>query len=236
MKLLLFICTTLFVTVASSSSFASCLLPVRTPFSVVPLFKTDLVGRLENENLLETLCATGDQACQKQALSSYTDEMPVFDAPDGKIIATLSITYTPGKGITANVAQDEKTASFMPPIYDGDWGYGPWFHATLLDQQGSWKKVVLAPFIQGGWIDMPGIDAVELSEPENVYALGERNIVVLSKAEASLTIRDEQPSDMWCAAGDPPTLTPFKEEVLTLNDIYDESCTIRLKPAYTRGC
>jgi hypothetical protein len=223
------------VIVSSSSAQAECFLPIKTPFSAVALFKGDFLGRLENENRLQEICPTQDPDCVTKALSAYIDKMPVYDRPSGKVIASLEITYAPGKGITAALVQDGKTFPFRPPIYDNDWGYGPWFHATLLNQDGVWKNIAL-PTIQNGWVELVEPNILQLTEKESVYSLRDRNIIIIKFGKTSLTVRDEQPADMWCSEGNPSPLAPFKEEVILLNQVYDNQCNLLLSPAYTRGC
>ncbi len=236
--------TILLISMATYSGFAQskCSLPIKTPFSAIALYKHDLTGWLENENRMNEICPTQDKACVVKALLARTDKMSVYDHPAGKIIANLEVVYTPGKGMTTNLTQDGKTYPFKPPIYDNDWGYGPYFHATMLDQQGAWKQIVL-PSIQSGWVELPEAEILELAQyKESVYTLlgsitPSRPVFVIVKSNnESLTVRDEQPSDMDCAAGGSPPLAPFKEQVIPLSHIYDDNCNLLLVPAYPRGC
>ncbi len=223
------------VAIPLATAQAECTLSVKTPFSAVPLYKMAFLGRLENENLLKELCPTEDRACVTDALSSQTDKIPVYDRPSGNLIANLDVTYTPGKGIEAALIQGKKVFSFVPPLYDTDWGYGPWFHATLLDQSGAWKNIAL-PLIKSGWVELPESDVITLNDRTSVYTLNNRGIVILGSSDKNLTVRDEQPADMWCADGDPPPLSAFREDIIPLSEAYDNQCNLRLLPAYKRGC
>ncbi len=223
-------------TLSYGSAWAECHLPIKTPFLAVPLFKDNYTGRLENENRLREICPTLDQVCVNEALSAQIDRMPIYDHPSGKVIANLEVRYKPGDGITAAlVTQDGKSYPFTPPIYDNDWGYGPYFHATLLDQNESWKKIVL-PSIQSGWVELPDVQILNLTESGSVYSLNNHHIMILRSDKTSITVRDEQPADMDCGEGNPPPLATFNEQVIPLSGVYDDQCNLLIKPAYTRGC
>lgn len=234
-KFLLLVTFIIFMGIPFAPLRAECSLPIGTPFSAIPLFKTNFLGLLENENRLTEICPTQDQACVNNALLVHTDKIPVYDRPAGKPIADLEVTYTPGKGITATLIQDTKSFSFTPPIHDTDWGYGPWFHATLLDQNGVWKHIVLPP-VGTGWLELAETESIQLTESDAVYVLNGRNIVILKSSSSILTVRDEQPSDMWCGDGDAPPFQTFKEEIILIDKVYDNQCTLLLSPAYKRGC
>ncbi len=225
---------------------ADCPLSIETPFQAVPLSRNSLMGRMENENRLDELCPGRDKDCVAKALAPDTDDIPVHARPSGKVIARLRVVYPPGKGLSAELVLDESVFPFTPTIYDSDWGYGPpWFHATLLDSRKGWKKIVL-PRIGSGWVHLPETDAINLLNlPQKVLKLSRkgrdhlmvhRNVVVVTSNRRSVTVRDEQPADMWCEGGDPPPLAPFTEEVIPLTDLYEDACNLLLAPAYTRGC
>ncbi len=220
--------------VRAASAQTECSLSVKTPFSAVAIYKDTFLAGLENENRLKEICPEQDKDCVAAALAAQTDRMPVHDRPSGKIIASLDVTYAPGE-MKAALIQGGEAVPFIPPVYDSDFGYGPWFHATLLDQKGAWKKIAL-PSIQSGWIELPEAEILQFTEKDRVYSLRARNIVVIKSDGASLTVRDEQPADMWCDGGDPPPLTAFKEQAIPLNEVYDDQCNLLLSPAYTRGC
>jgi hypothetical protein len=218
-----------------SSADAACSLPIKTPFSAVALFKGDLLGWVENNNRLKEICPTQDKACVAAALAAKTDTLAVYDRPSGKVIAILKIIYVPGEGIRAVLMQKKRSFSFVPTVHDVDWGYGPWFHATLLDQRGAWKEIAL-PQIKSGWVALPEAEVLHVAEKGKVYSLHNRHIVVIDSTDSSLTVRDEQPSDMWCEAGEPPPVAAFKARIIPLSRLYDDQCNLLVLPAYTRGC
>lgn len=218
-----------------TSAKAECLSPIKTPFSAVSLLKKTFLGWINNENRLNEMCPTRDEDCITNALLAKIDKIPVYDHPYGKAIAHLEVTYAPRQAITVALIKEGKVFPFTPPIYDGDWGYGPWFHATLLDQNGVWKNIAL-PSIQNGWVELPEAEILQLTDTENVYSLKDRHIVILKSNETSLIIRDEQPADMWCEGGTPPPLTPFKKQTVLINQVYDDQCNLLLSIPYTRGC
>jgi hypothetical protein len=203
----------------------------------VSLYKDEFLGRLENENRLAMgeLCTPEDKECVAKALAPETDDIPVYDSPGGKPIATLKVIYTPGKGISAALAQGNINHPYVPPVFDSDWGYGPWFHATLLAAaEPAWKQIAL-PGITAGWVELPASQAITMTGP-GVYIYKDRQVIVVKSGENDLTLRDEQEADMWCEAGNPPPLKDFKTRDVPVRDFYDGHCQLLIAPAYTRGC
>lgn len=209
---------------------------LQTAYMVVPLYKADMLGRLENENRIDDVCPGGHEACKAEALAPQVDVIPFYDAPDGTQAGALHIAYTPGQGIAGAFTRGGELTPFTSVVYDADWGYGPWFHATLLDERGPWKRISLSG-IGAGWVNLPQARPVDLSaDKSRVYSIGGRNVMIMAATGAGLTIRDEQPGDMWCEGGKKPETGPFEAETVTVHDLYDAECVLRLVPAYPRGC
>ncbi len=236
-KIIIFATFLIYVTVFSDATYAQCPIHIKTPFSAVGLFKTDLLDWLENENQLDTLCPTHDQVCTTKALSPLIDKIPVYDHPFRKVIADLEITYTPGKGMTASLVQSGKVYPFELPIYASDWSYGPYFHATLLDKRGVWKNVAL-PRILSGWIELPEAEIYRLNAKNQINLLDGHEIVIIKSDSKSLTFREIQSHDMWENGdkGSLPPLARFKKHIIPVSRAYDNKCNLRLLPEMTKGC
>lgn len=214
-----------------------CTQPIKTPLVAVSLYNPDMIGWLENENKIEKLCPTKSSKCYREMRYPKGEYISVYDAPEGKQIGQLEITYTPGRGISASFLAGQNAQTFKPTFFDPDGGYGPWFHGTLLDEAGSWKKIAL-PLIQGGWVNLPYANIVDIKTEfaKSVYIYKEKSIKVLRLEPTQIVYRNEQDADMWCKAGQRPALKPHKEEFLPVTMLYDGNCNLQLKPAYTRGC
>jgi len=222
---------------------ASCKLPIKTPYSVVMLLNGNLLDRIYG-GLLAELCTENGINCVIKTLS----EQPVYDAPSGKEIATLRVLVKPQEGLSAEIVKDGQVFPFKPTVYDPDWGYTVWFHSTMLDQKGDWKKIPF-PHIESGWINIPNIEnsvsaqIYEITTERDwknyayheVYTFKDRYIVIIKKSPSGLTIRDEQPIDTGCISDALP-LTKFKKEFIPLNKLYDDSCNLLVAKAYPRGC
>lgn len=219
----------------SAPAHAACPVDIRTPWKMLPLFNPEFLGRLENENRLSGICRAGDEACKAAARAKRSETISIHDAPEGRVIASLVIDYIPAEGIAARVTRDGTDTPYVPPLFDQDWGYGPWFHATLLDMDGAWKKIAL-PAVLAGWIKT---DAEPLPVPQyenEVLKMGDATFVITSADDQILSLRAEQPADMWCEIGDPPPLSAATEKTYTPADLYDDSCNLTITKAYTRGC
>lgn len=211
----------------------ACAVSEQAAFRIIPLYNDTLVSWLENKNRLSEICPGMAGECVVAALDDKLDIVPLYDQPDGTEIANLTVNYSPGRGISARVEQPGISTPYQPTVYDADWGYGPWFHATVLDVRAGWQKIAL-PGLGSAWIK----SNAEMRDPQadDVYRMGERHVVVVERGVDHLKLRDEQPADMWCAPGDPPTLKPFKTETRNIADLYNDRCELVIVPAYLRGC
>jgi hypothetical protein len=213
----------------------ACPSSVMTPFQAIALYNRQLLDRLENKNNISEICSARDLDCSKSALAPVANHLDVYSRPDGSVIASLIIVYTPGEGLSAQLTSNKEVYRFTPIIHDTDSGYGFWFHATLLVSEGVWHKIVL-PEIGRGWIKVPDPEILSLAEEGKIYSIRKRNVAVLKHDMSAIVIRDEQPADMWCNEGQPPSLEPYAERTLRLEELYDSNCELLIRPAYTRGC
>jgi hypothetical protein len=215
----------------------------------VGLYNGELLQWLENENQLAVLCPKSLpmeklQACKSEKLRAKKLELSVFESPQvNNKIGSLVITATPGKGLTI-AFQKQNTAqlvSFEPDLFDVDWGYGPYFHQTVLDQKGEWILLPALPLPQSGWINLADLkESIALvlrqAELETVYEMGNQSVVITKFTDTGITARSEQPSDMWCQEGDAPKLKSFTSCEIKYQDLFDLNRHLKIKPKYKRGC
>jgi hypothetical protein len=213
------------------------------------LFTQDLVEWLENANQLERLC-TGfptDSAdwskCRAQKLAPKIFVVPLWAGPSEKAAAAglLLVTAVPGEGLRSwFVSSEGGTATeFQPDLFDRDWGYGPYFHQTFVERRGAWFRLAEEPFLKGTWInaarlgDQPNL---QLLESEQIVSSPFGDLFVLGIERDVLRARPEQEADMWCKAGNPPPLAPWRELRIPIRDLYTPNGHLVVHKKYIRGC
>ncbi len=226
----------LFIVMPLAPAQAACSHEIATPLTLLPLYAMAQVDRLENENRLDLLCPPNAKACRAVALAPSHDSIMVYGAPDGKPVGELVITYTPGQGMAAVMRHDGQETAYIPTVFDMDWGYGPWFHATVLDRRDGWYRIAL-PFVGAGWVTLPDAEVMELAaDTGRVYRIGDSEVMILGMEGSDVVMRDAQPADMWCADGTPPALFAFDKVRVPVGSLYTDACGLMLRPAYLRGC
>lgn len=159
---------------------------------------------------------------------------------DAEAIGAIHVVATLEEGFRAEFerASDAKRVPFQPDLFDPDYGYGPFFHQTVLEQQDTWFKLPKNPLPQEGWIDV-----AEFSQPpamlpvttQTIYTLGDASIIILDSGDDGVTMREEQEAD-YCCCEDPPPLQPFEIREVRYDELFDVNGHLRLKIKYTRGC
>lgn len=214
----------------------------------VGLFNGELVGWLENENRLAELCTAREGShewheCRASKLEPKLTVIPVRAAPEAgaRRLGEIVVVALPGQGLKAFAAAGSLAAQFTPDLFDQDWGYGPWFHQTILTRRGSWFRVPVSA-IGPGWINAaewstPGADSgVKTVEAGDIIITPRGDMFVLGVGEHVLRVRPEQKSDMWCQAGDPPPLAPWQEIRIPFDELFDAKDHLLIRYKYTRGC
>jgi hypothetical protein len=215
----------------------------------VGLFSTDMLGWLENENRLSALCGEPSvdrieewTKCQAEKTSPAIFALPVMREPDpgAERLGTIIVSAVPGSGLTAHYLPvgESRAQAFTPDLCDRDWGYGPYFHQTILEREDGWFLLPEDPFPEAVWVEIgrAGEPRVERPYAGEVVGTAAGDMVVLEVVDGSVRVRPEQPADMWCDEGDPPPLEPFKETILTPADLYDQKGHLTIRPKYLRGC
>lgn len=208
------------------------------------LFNAELVGWLENENRLNELCpanAESTEDCKRSVLQPKTITLDILTDPNGSKIGFLEIHSIPGKGLKMFVIKVGSNTRFQmdPDLFDMDWGYGPYFHHTVLDSKGTFVLLPFGPLMQSAWVNTsqlgsaPEYRSVQQGE---IYTIDGKSIVILSVSEKGIIVREEQAGDMWCTGGEPPALLKSKEWNIRIDQLYNKNGHLKLKVKYTRGC
>ena len=221
----------------------------RTKPGWVGLYTNALIDWLENENRLNSLCAhtasgtAQRDECRKEMLKPRLYEIQLRKEPHANAMSagTIVVEATPGRGLRAfyRPAPGAVTTEFVPDLYDVDWGYGPYFHQTFLDQRGSWFLLPAAPLPRPAWVNPSefGNNAnVRMLRVEDIVTTPSGDLFVLGIEAGAIRARAEQEVDMWCEEGDPPPLQAHKEILIEADELYSETGHLLVHIKYTRGC
>lgn len=144
----------------------------------------------------------------------------------------FSFVYTPSSGTN-------KKVPFKPDLYDSDWGYGPFFHQTVLSLKNGWALLPKVPLEEKAWANLTSVLGeydLKTIVQGMIYKLDDRSIYIIKIDKNSISVRDEQEVDMWCKGGTPPPHKKFTPETIPFSDLYDSDEHLKLKVKYTRGC
>lgn len=225
---------------------ASAALADDTSFGWAGLYNEEMIAWMENQNNLDALCPQSllpadRNRCREEKLKPGVWSIEVHEKPSSSSpkMGSITITFTPGSGLTFAYRGSGILLPFTPDLYDSDWGYGPYFHQTFLENRASWFLLPKDPLPAPGWIDISQLtrapDVRKITEGQ-VYTLSDSSIVVIKIDKQTVTVRPEQPADMWCDAGEPPKLQPFQKKVVPVSELFDRNRHLKLKIKYTRGC
>ncbi len=211
----------------------------------VGLYNFELLGWLENENRLSELCKAPEGSaewhdCRQAKMEPQVQVVTVRSGPsvEAAVVGTVVLVALPGRGLRAFASSSGRASAFTPDLYDSDWGYGPHFHQTILDREGSWFRLPIDA-LPGAWVN-----SAEWTSEVDVRTVNERDILrtsggdmfVLGMEEGVLRVRPEQEADMWCETGDPPPLKPWTEIRIPFAELYDGKGHLLLATKYMRGC
>jgi hypothetical protein len=215
----------------------------------VGLFSRPLIDWLENENQLAQLCSSFVSEslewhrCRDEKLAPQVYVVRLWAAPSerGGPLGSLVIIATPGQGLRASFvsASGGLAKEFRPDLFDGDWGYGPYFHQTFVERRARWFRLPEIPFPKSTWLntaDLGNEPDLHLLEPDDIVTSDYGDLRILGIDSDILRARREQDPDMWCESGDPPPLEPWQEIRIPWRDLYTATGHLRLHVKYTRGC
>lgn len=222
-----------------------------TELSWIGLYKRDLLDWLENINRLTDLCGSASpptrafEECRAEKLASKTTDVPLFrdaraDAPSAGALRLLAAPgVEPPLRASFVPADGGVPIPFTPDLYDPDYGYGPYFHETILERRGSWFRLPEQPFPKGTWLNAADLGSppdVKRLEPGDMVASRRGDLFVLSVEPATLRARPEQPADMWCEDPNPPPLKRFTAIQIPFRELFSPTGHLLLRIKYTRGC
>lgn len=221
--------------------------PPPTELAWIGLYNRELLDWLENENRLDTLCAAtaGTAAaseCRAEKMAPKAAVIPLHAEPhaDAKRLGEILLVALPGTGLTAFASAGRRAERFTPDLYDRDWGYGPYFHQTVLARRGTWLRVPV-PGIGRAWIDAAAWstapdDLTRTPGTDDIIATPRGDLVVLGVLDRVLRARAEQKADMWCQPGQPPALAASPEVRIPFAELFDAQGHLLIRYKYTRGC
>jgi hypothetical protein len=215
----------------------------------VALYSDALVSWLENDNAMKQLCAAHESqttawyACERAFLAAKTHVVRLHRDPNpqGAPAGDLIIVALPGKGLQAFYATQPggPGVAITPDLHDGDWGYGPYFHATVVERRGTWVRLPEDPFPADAWLDTGALataDPLRWVRPGDIVTSPRGDLYVTGVNGGEVRARLEQPADMWCDASPAPPITASAEIRLAGADLYTATGHLRLHLKYTRGC
>jgi hypothetical protein len=214
----------------------------------IGLYTDELIAWLENENRLSTLCGVAEETaawygCRTERLAPKTAVVRLRTAPARRAAhaGDLVITAIPGKGLHAGYvsAIGGRAHPITPDLYDGDWGYGPYFHMTIVERRGAWIRLPDDPFPPSTWLnvdDLGPASPFRWLEPGEIVTSPIGDLFVLGVGPALVRARPEQARDMPCDADEQEPVAPFTEVRLTGPTLYTPTGHLRLRIKYTRGC
>lgn len=219
----------------------------------VGLWNSEMVRWAENANQIYKLCpksmdTDSYKKCREQNLSKKTWIIPAYKNPKNTSpkVGEILITVKPGSSFIASFKNNSENndnkktiTDFEPDLFDQDWGYGPFFHQTILEKKGNWIKLPIQSLLAPVWINPK--DSIKHSDnitvTENVvYILDSESIVITKINDDTVFFRSEQESDMWCGEGAPPKLKTSKVKKINLKQLYDSQKHLKLDIKYKRGC
>jgi len=232
------------VGIASAKMAIACDEQITQPLKFVSLWNNESAAKLENLNQIDVLCKGENYsaACLEKNLSTSSKVLPLYNAPeDPQPFGALLIRFTPGeRGSVAYIPLQNVGGSIFPvtlDMFDGDWSYGPpYFHQTMLDSKNGWYKIAVPNASKKtGWVQLTNPDILTYQKG-SIVSFKQKTYTILEVKKDSVSVRDEQPADMWCDVGNPPPIKKFEPITIPIKDLYDEECHLLMKTTYTHGC
>ena len=168
--------------------------------------------------------------------------LPLFAEPGKSAKSLGQILLTGHTELTAYYVPPEggPAVLFKPDLFDSDWGYGPWFHQTILERQGSWFKLPKNPFPEPVWLDIsiltdkPVIEDVMVG---SIYYFGDESFFILGYDDRGIAVRPEQEADMViCHEEGETEIQPYTPRHIPYEDLFDGDGHLMLDFKYKKGC
>ena len=214
----------------------------------VGLFNSEMIAWLENENQMANLCpdtlpSDRKSQCEAERRRPKQWEIGVFAIPSEGThrIGRIIVTATPGRPLVTSFQESGSSIQrpFQTDLYLEDWGYGPYFHQTIVEQRGPWFLLPKNPFPAPAWINLNDISKefdTQTVEVGGIYELETKSIVIVAYSQSGIVVRQEQPADMWCRDGDPPPLIPSETVEIKYQDLFDKDGHLKIRIKYVKGC
>ena len=117
----------------------------------IGIFTPELVEWLENGNRLAELCGSEDkdpaafQRCKNEKMGTMVAPLRLRSGPSSssRRVGSLVLVASPAEGLRSFYVGIDggPWTAFQPDLYDPDWGYGPHFHMTIVEQRDSWVRL-----------------------------------------------------------------------------------------------
>ena len=209
----------------------------------IGLYESSQLGWLENENRIGQLCPDPSKLadCYAERLGPSIRAFDLYAGPDRSTprVGDLLVVSTPGRGLSSHFrpAGSTEAPTFRPDLFLQDWGYGPYFHQTLSEQRGDWYQLPAGPWETAVWLHLEAdsVSILEVSAGDVLEMRGSAWYVVAAEPWA-LLVRPEQPGDVWCEEGEPPSIEPTEPTRLTRADLQDSRGHLVFVLKYLKGC
>ena len=211
----------------------------------VGLYDPAHLGWLENENRLGELCPDPSRLaeCYEEMLRPAVSVYGLYRAPDSTStrVGDLIVVAVPGRGLSAGFlpAGSSRAIPFLPDLYLQDWGYGPYFHHTFLNQRGNWFQLPADPWDGDVWIDRESEregSTVMVVQSGDLIAMGSSDLFVVDAESDALVVRAEQPGDLWCTGGEPPQTIPTEPARMSRAELTDSRGHLMFQLKNLKGC
>ena len=176
--------------------------------------------------------------------------VPVYASsdPDTDSIGSISIEFVPNKGLSAeyNAINSATGVWVKPHLFDSDYGYGPYFHLTIIEKKNSLYKIRITDS-EHYWADFAAefgannIAIIYLNANEHRIlnwenGNGDIESIFVEHADAdSLVVRSEQPIDMECG-NKSLRYAPYRTQLVPMSEWIKPTGESRFNIPYTRGC
>ena len=211
----------------------------------VGLYDVDQLAWLENENRIGELCrdASDSARCHSEHMRPAISIYSLHREPraQSQRVGDLLVVAVPGRGLTAHFrsAGSRQLVAFEPDLFLQDWGYGPYFHQTVLAQQGGWFQLPVGPWDRPVWIHRGsdgGSASIMQIQSGDIIEFGGSGFYVIAAEPDVLVLRVEQPADMWCEEGTPPATIAVETRRVPRADLVDSDGRLVIRPRYPKGC
>jgi hypothetical protein len=188
-----------------------------------------------------------DETCRASEKFLTLSHLQLFAAPDrtAQPLGQITVVALAGQGVRAfiNGVGEPIPKPFAPDMIT-DWGYNLAFPVTVSARRDRWFEIATADAAKRVWFELDeawGAPALTTFGAGDLVYLESRRgasegLAIIGVSDDHITVRAEQPSDIWCYPGPPPPDKPAPTRRIDLVDLYDEAGRLRLFESYPKGC